>query len=527
MRRFRTLVLLLTAAALFVPLASSAQEGALTLSIQDALAMAAENNFDVRVQKLYMDQYEMRYAASQGAYDPVLTADASRSRTETPSLSPSGLAGLEANQTAFNFGLSQFSPWGQTFGLKWNNTRYDRSYASVNPGYDSNLLFTTNLPLLQGFGRKVADLPRKRALLDFQASHFQYSQGMRDSLLQVERSYWDLVYAREALAVSRSGLKLAQEFQGETAARIKAGVLAPIEQITADASVALREQEIVVAEALAKNTEDILKLVLGISAGSTDWNRQIVPTDAPVRNPGDYNEGDLIGIATQRRPELLVIQKTLEKNALDTVWAKNQTLPKLDLVASLNLAGTAGDYLRTSDGLKVDQNFSDAWSQVGGFDYDSWTVGLQFRYPLFNRAAKYTYSVYRLAQSATEIQLEKAKQTIANDVRLSLRNLQTTAKRIAAAELNLKLQQEKLAAEQKKFQNGLSTSFNVLSYQNDVTAAQSALLKARIDNQLAVADLDRAVGSYLESKKIALPEEAASPAQTATQAGDGRLPATN
>lgn len=515
MRRFRTLFFQLAAAFVFAPVGIVAQEGALSLSVQDALAMAAKNNFDVRVQRLYYDQYELRYAASQGVYDPVLSFNWGTGTSRSPISSVLQVGGATSSyntsQDYYNLGLSQATPWGQTVKLQWNNTQNESNstYTLFNPTYTSNLLLSTTVPILQGFGRPVADLARKRALLDWQASQFQYSQSLRDSLLQVERSYWDLVYSREALEVSRSGLKLAQEFQGQTAARIKAGVLAPIEQISADASVAQREQEIVVAEALSKNSEDILKLVLGIPAGSAAWNQHILPTDAPVRNAGDYSESDLLAVASQRRPEIQNLQKSLEKSKLDTVWARNQRLPQLDFVGSYSLAGTAGDYFRTSDGVKVNQSFPDAWSQVGGFDYDSWTVGLQFTYPLFNRAAKYTYSVYRLAQSATEIQLDKMKQTIANDVRLSLRNLQTTEKRIAASELNLKLQQEKLAAEQKKFQNGLSTSFNVLSYQNDVTAAQSALLKARIDNQLAVADLDRAVGSYLESKKIALPEAGA------------------
>lgn len=512
MHRAQSAAALALAAALLlgaVPL--KAQDDTLSLSLQDALAIAAKNSFDVKVEKLVFDQAEMRYAAAHGAYDPVASFYWSHGDVRNPVSSVlqagMGTAALNSRQDYYNFGLTQATPWGQTFGLTWDNNQNESNsaYTLFNPTYNTNFELTTTVPLLQGFG-KVADITRQQARLGWESASFTYAQGLRDTLLQVERSYWNLVYARESLEVSRMGLKLAQNFQAETAARIRAGVLAPIEQVTADASVAQREQDILVAESTAANTEDIFKLALGVTQGSGDWDRHYVPTDAPARNRGDYKEAELIARAQERRPEIGSLQKTLESNRLDTAWAKNQKLPRLDFVGTLNYAGTAGDFFNTQTSTYVDQAFPDAWDQVWGRDYRGWTVGLSVRYPIFNRAAKYTFSAYKLAETATEIQLEKTKLLIANDVRLSLRNLQTTEKRISAAELTVRLQKEKLDAEQKKYQNGLSTSFNVLSYQNDLTAAQSALLKARIDNQIAVADLDRAVGTYLESKGIALPE---------------------
>jgi len=511
MHRARTLAaLLVLGAALLAGAAAGAQEPAtLSLSLQDALALAAKKSFDVQVEKLTYDQYDMGLKAAQGVYDPLLSATWATGSTHNPVASVlhagSGTAGLNSDQDTYNFGVSQASPWGQTFGLAWTNQRYSSNSALsvLDPSYDSDLQFTTTLPLLQGFGRKAADIARTRARLGFEAAGFQYAQGLRDTMLQVEQAYWDLVYARKSLDVSRSGLELAREFQTETASRIRAGVLAPIEQVTADAQVALREQDILVAESLERNTEDILRLALGITLGTPEWDQRVVPTDEPSRNTGAYVEADLIRRAEERRPEILTLQKSVERAKADTAWAKNLTLPRLDLSGTLSYAGAAGDYFTPPSGPYVSQNFADAWDQITGLDYRTWSVGLAFKYPLFNRAAKYNFQTYRLAQNATEIQLEKTKQIVANDVRLSLRNLQTTEKRIAAAELSVRLQQEKLDAEKKKFQNGLSTAFNVLSYQNDLTAAQNTLLKARIDNQLAQADLDRAVGTYLESKGLA------------------------
>ncbi len=523
-------VSVLLAAALVSGSAAAAQEPpTLTLTLQDALALAAKNSFDVQVEKLVFDQAEWRLKAAEGAYDLNLSANwgASVSRTPTTSVlqAGGGRSLYLQRQDTYGLGLEQYTPWGQDFTLSWNNTRTrtNSAYSLFNPSYGSTLQLGTTLPLLRGLG-KVADLSRRKARLDREAAGFQYAQSLRDTLLQVEQSYWDLVYALRSLEVSRSGLQLAKEFQTETAARIRAGVLAPIEQVTADAQVAQREQDIVVAESQARNTEDVLKLALGYAQEGAGWNQHVVPSEEPSRNPGAYDESSLLQKAEALRPEIRVLQRTLDKNRLDTAWAKNQILPSLTLSGSLTYAGTAGDYYNSFTGAFVNSGFSDAWNQVTGRDYKSWALGLALRYPLQNRGARYTFQTYRLAQSATEIQLEKTRQIVANDVRLSLRNLQTTEKRIAAADLNVRLQQQKLDAEKKKYENGLSTSFNVLSYQNDLIAAKSALLKARIDNQLAQASLDRAVGTYLEGKGLRVAETAAAAAGQPS-ADDSRLPA--
>ncbi|MEJ2368285.1 MAG: TolC family protein, partial [Acidobacteriota bacterium] len=407
---------------------------------------------------------------------------------------------------SYTLGVSQNTPWGQSFNLQWDNTRTrtNSTYNLFNPTYQSSFDLSTSIPLLQGFGYKVANRTVLKAKLDRAEAGDQFQISMRNTLSQVEQSYWNLVYAIRNLKVQEHALALAKEFQTETRKRIQAGVMAPIEQISADASVADREQNIVTARSQVQNSQDILKLAMGITMNDPQWNQIFDPTSDPIENKGDYNETHLIEEAFKLRPELKQLEKELAKNKLDTHWAKNQMLPSLNLNAGVTYNGSAGDYYNPFTNEFVNQGFSDAWHQITGLDYKSWTIGIVFSYPLFNRSAKFSYQNYRLAQNTTEIQLEKQKQTIANAVRLSLRNLETTEKRIAAAKLNVKLQQENLDAEKKKFENGLSTSYIVLSKQNDLITAQSTLLQALIDNQNAQAQLDQAVGTYLQQRGVEL-----------------------
>lgn len=504
----------------FAPLATTASEPpteeTLDLSLQDALATAMQRSFDIQVQRVALQGSDAALAGSRGIYDPALSADwsANVSRQPVSSALQVGVGSLISmyRQDNFNVGLNQYTPWGETFSLSWTNNRgrTNSRYAFLNPTYGSGLQLQTTLPLLQGFGMQVGNRTVLAAKWDRAAAGEQFAYQLRDTLVQVESDYWNLIYYVKDLETKQKALDLAKRFQEETRLKIQAGVLAPIEQISADAQVASREQDIIVSQTSVGNAEDILKLDLGFTKDSPEWNRHVKPIQEPRQvDTSEYRESELIDKALGIRPELKEFQAKMEKDSLNVAVAKNATLPQLNLVGGLSYNGLAGDGIFGK--IFVNQGFSDAWDQITHFDYKSWMVGLSLRYPIGNRSARYAYQGARLQQTSTQILFEKRKLVIANEVRLSLRNLEAADKRVAASKVNLDLQKQKLDAEEKKFQNGLSTAFQVLSYQNDLLSAATLLLRAHLDREIAHASLDRSVGTYLESRGFKV-DETASPA---------------
>lgn len=490
------------------PASETAPGDALELSLQEALSTALQRSFDVQVERVSLQTAESGLRGSYGIYDPTLTFNWSAAVSRQP-VSSALQVGQDTlismnRQDLFDVGLSQYTPWGQSFSFGWNNGRYRTNslYSLANPTYGSDMEFRTTMPLLQGFGTKVGNQAVLRAKWDRRAAGEQFAYQLRDTLVQVETDYWNLLFTIKDLEVKLKALELAKRFQEETRLKIQAGVLAPIEQISADAQVANREQEIILTQTQVGNAEDILKLAMGFTKDSPEWHMHIRPTQDPRDvNPADFSEEDLIAKALEIRPELKEMTAQLEKAKLGTLVARNATLPQLNLVAGLTYNGLAGDG-RRPDGYFVDQGFSDAWQQIWDLDYESWVVGLSLRYPIGNRAARYAYQGAKLQQTSTEILFEKKRLVVANEVRFTLRNLEAAHKRVSASKVNLDLQKQKLDAEEKKFQNGLSTSFQVLSYQNDLMSAATVLLRASLDREIAHAQLDRAVGTYLEGRGI-------------------------
>jgi len=483
--------------------------GAVPLSLQDALKTSMQNNFDIRVDRVVLEQADWALKGSYGLYDTQLTFDWTTQVNRQPATSSLQVGTVTTEymnrQDAYNLGLQQGTPWGQFFQFQWNNARgrSNSSYNYLNPSYTSSGFLGTTLPLLRGLGKDVASVTVLKAKIDRSVADVSFVKALRDSLLQVESDYFQLVYAIKDLEAKEAALELAKKFQDETRKKIEVGVLAPIEQVTADAQVATRDQDIITASQSVGDRNDILKLDMGIPKDSADWQRPIQPTDGPKLISNDKPEDQLIQDALARRPEVAILQGKVDKDKLDLKVAKNGMLPSLNLSASLTYNGAAGTIRDPITGQVIwDYGFPKAWTQITNLDYKSYFVGLSLAIPLQNRAAKAQYQTTRLVQTADEISLEKLKLSISNEVRSAMRDLEAAQKRVAAAELAYRLSTEKLEAEQKKYDNGLSTAFNVLSYQNDLLTAATNRLNARIYTQVAGAKLERAIGRYLESRGI-------------------------
>ena len=129
---------------------------------------------------------------------------------------------------------------------------------------------------------------------------------------------------------------------------------------------------------------------------------------------------------------------------------------------------------------------------------------MTFSYPLRNRAAKANYAIAQLNREKSAVDVKNQEQTIRVEVRRAVREVESGKKRVDAARANVVLQRKKLEAEQKKFENGMSTSFEVLTFQNDLADAELAEIRALIDYNKALVALERVKGTLLEARGLTL-----------------------
>ena len=123
-------------------------------------------------------------------------------------------------------------------------------------------------------------------------------------------------------------------------------------------------------------------------------------------------------------------------------------------------------------------------------------------YPLGNRSAKSRLTASRLQVAQTLLDIKDLEKKIVVEVREAVRQIKTEAKRVQAAGIARKLAQRKLDAEEKKFEVGLSTSFNVLEFQEDLVIDEIIEIRAILDHRKSRIRLRQVMATTLDSHNI-------------------------
>lgn len=495
-----------------------AQGKELALSLREATLMALQHNINLEVARLNLAAASQGVLAASGVFDPFLRLDYTESSSESPATNQ--LVGAQVNKQdrrTFNLNLGALLPTGGQAGVSWTNSRNktNSTFFFLNPSYSSGLTFSLSQPLLRSFGTdvnrariEIARKNRKLSFLDFQ-------RLVITTLQQVESAYWNLVYARENLKVKQQSLKLAQDLLEQTRIRVRVGTSAPIDIVQSEATVAAREQDIILAENGVQAAADRLKILLGFE-DPLDFLAEIVPTDSlqTLAETVDFERS--VQLALEQRPELKSREVQAAITEQNLLLARSALLPQLDLGINYGFVGVGGTFTqrdpRTGEVISVvPGNWDDALRQIKDTDYGQWSASLTFNYSLGNHQAKAQLAQRRFELAAARQALASQRQAVIAEVREAVRNLEASAKAINAAVKARELAEKNLEAELKKFENGMSTNFQVLKIQEDLAAAQVAELQARVAYRQSMVAYQVAVGTLLEAMGIELADNVPEP----------------
>ncbi|MEZ5331278.1 MAG: TolC family protein [Thermoanaerobaculia bacterium] len=477
------------------------EDGRLQLDLEDAIAIALQRNLSLVVQRYNNAESRYRLTQSLGIYDPLATADLATSDETSPSAT--NLAGADVQTTeiqTWNFGLSQLLSTGGTLRADFLNNRQETNstFASVNPAFRSDFDITWNQPLLRNFGRDATDRQIRVSNNNVGISRETFVQDVHSTIQSVANAYWTLLEAQYQLEVAHQAHDLAEQLHEQNRIRVDVGTLAPLELVQSEAGVATRDEEIIRAEAAVQQAEDDLRQLLNLERGEL-WATPIELDPSDQREPVDVDLEQAINRALENRPELAQQRLRLQNLAIDQEFFHDQRLPQVDLQVRYGFNGLGGDVTDrdfiTGEILSQTQgSYSDALDQITGGDFDGWRVGLNVSYPLRNRAAKAASAIADLAYERGEAQLADLQLQVRAEVRRAVRALDTAEKAITTAEASRRLQERNLEAEQKRYDNGLSTSFQVLEIQEDLANARSREIAAHSAYQRALVEFWRSVG---------------------------------
>ncbi len=477
----------------------------LVLTVDEAVQRALQSNADLAVEKFTPESSALSIADAQAVYDPVLFSNISNSsRASKATNSFAGADKVDNDTLTYNFGASKLLSTGGSLRADFNNNRAKTNsvFSTFNPSYNSAFQVNFSQPLLKNRTLDPARLNLRLTKRNREISDLQFRSIVVTTLASVRKLYYDLIYAGENLGAQRKSLSLAQKFLNENQIKVNVGTLAPLDVVAAESEVATREEGVVIAENALDEAQDALKRVIFPKNDPEAWKIQIVAKDRPTADPVAADADVAIANALQKRIDFAVVQKNFENIQDQLAMARQGTKPSLDLVAAYGTTGTGGTQLldlvtRQPLAKPIAGGYGDSLSELAGRDFPSWSVGLNFTYPIGNKAAKNSAARAQIAYDQYSALLRRAELQIASEVRTAARAVETNFKRVATTRSARTLQLRRLDAEEKKFAAGMSTNFLVTQAQRDLALAEVAELRAISDYNKSIVDFERVQESGL------------------------------
>ena len=509
-------------------------EAKMELSLQDAVALALENNLDIAIQRYtpwIADTDILRTKAGGAArglagtgtasvlgtipaqtFDPQVSWTSSLDHRNIPVNNPflSGTGLLIPNVVNHtiqnNLSYSQAFHTGTGFAVTSNNTRSATTTAATrfNPAVQSTVFVSFSQQLLNGFGLlpntrfiRIAKNNRKIADLAF-------AQQVITSVVQVENLYWELVFAREDVRVKEHSVGLAEKLYSDNKRQVEIGTLAPIEVVRAEAEMARARQDLIVSQTVHLQQQTLLKNAISKNPLDPALQAvQIIPTDTAT--PPSKIEitpiQDAVKEAWEKRPDVRQAQTDLLNRDINVRATRNALLPVLALQGQYGWTGLAGN---SKTPMVNESGLPTALGNIFANDFPTYSVQLNLAIPIRNRSAQADNARAMLEQRQAETRLRQIQNGVVVEVRNAQIALEQDRARVDAAVKARILGEQTLEAEQKKFQLGASTIFFVIQAQRDLVQAQSVEVRALVDLAKAKIDFDRALGRTLEVNRITI-----------------------
>src|SRR5580692_2898363 len=185
------------------------------------------------------------------SFDPVITGTLQEDHAESVSSSLfNGVPILAQNTGTVNFNYNQGFSWGTNVSVGFNNSRITSNvpFNTFSPLINSALRVQLTQHLLQGFGLPANTRFIHIAKNNRELTDVAFRLQIIDSVDQIELIYWDLVYAYENARVQNESLTFAQKTLSDTKKQVEIGSLAPIETVRAQSTVAQDQQLVTTAQ---------------------------------------------------------------------------------------------------------------------------------------------------------------------------------------------------------------------------------------------------------------------------------------
>lgn len=445
------------------------------MSLQDCIQMALEHNLDIKIERYSPQISQYTLSIGYGGYDPLFSISGDHAfNLSGGGFDPNTKQPIPAstfNANIFNSSLTGVLPSGLIYNFSGNISQSKGSGASTNANTESTsgrVGVTLAQPLLKNFW-----IDSTRLNIAIAKNRLHYSeQGLRYQILtsiqSVESAYYDLIAARDNVKVQEMAVRLAEQLLAEDTKRVEVGSLAPLSEKQDESQAASARAALLAARQTVAAQENLLKALIGDNYRSLH-DVDIQPAEQLASPVQFYDLQESWRKGLTQRPDYLQAKLNLEQNGIQLKYDKNQLFPELDLT---------GSYGHNAGGV---QQFNQGFNDFREGNQPFYSYGAQMTFPLSNQKARNQYKSDKLTVEQSLLTLKKLEQNIMVSIDNDIKKAQADYLQVEATREATIYAEAALDAEQKKLENGKSTSFVVLQLQSNLTAARGAEIQA-LDN---------------------------------------------
>ena len=466
------------------------------ISLEEAIQMALQNNFDVKIQRFNPQIARYNLSGSYGAYEPQVGLSAVHSfRSQPGGIDQFGreLGTREVENDSFTGnitpGISGLFPTGLKYRLNTSlNHNKVGGFGAQTETHTGDWNLQLDQPLLRDFW---IDAGRAQILINKKAlkiSELGLMHQLMVTISNVEQAYYNLIFAGESVKVQEKARELFERLLMETRKKVEVGSLAVLDEKQAESQVATSKADLLATRRNLAVQENVLKSL--ITADFAVWeDTTLIPAEKLVAVPVPLNLQESWRKGLTQRPDLQQSKMDLETRDITLRYQKNQIFPALDLVGSYGHNG-------------LDTSYSGVFGELTRNDNPSYTYGATLSIPLGNLGPRNRYKASKAEKQKALLQLKKLEQDIMVQIDDAVKLVQTDLERVEATRQAQAFAEAALDAEQKKLENGKSTPFLVLQATRDLTSARFEAIRALSEFNNALAQLAFREGATLERHRL-------------------------
>ncbi len=489
----------------------------LELSLRSFLDLVMANNTDIAVSRLTVDVAQNAITRAFGPFDPIATGRFLATQSKTPASDQlQGATTLSTVQQPATFGYTQLLSSGTSVSVGYNTMKNvsNSGFQTFNPTITSNMTVSFSQPLIKNRGMYVNRLPITSARSRLRLNEYAFRDAVLQLIQNAENAYWDLVQARDFLAVQEKALALADAALKRSELELKLGAMSPLDIFNPQQNFATAEIGVAQARYTLQQREDALRKQIGADLDPAIRTLPVVLTET-ADVPADERKVDVeaaVQTALANRPDLKASNQALDVDDLQIKISKNALLPDLALLGLYTAQGRGGNFYQRStlpDGSSelvgiIPGGFPDALSQMWGLGYPVYQFGLQLRLPIRNRAAAADLSDAMVAKKRDALNVRNVEQLARLNVVQAISQLESAKESVRLSLVALDFGRKYLEAEQKKYELGTSTIFFVLQANQSLVNAESAVVQNKISYKRSVLNLWRQTGELLDRRGVAI-----------------------